>query len=96
MIPHRWCSTAPPSGLPAISPSRGEIGCCCAFANLRCPREAPPDHKPVSAVTKRRRAAKWGYWRRIAAPSPRSKVDAEITSRKVRPVVQPGRACARG
>ncbi|TIP97015.1 MAG: propionyl-coenzyme A carboxylase alpha polypeptide [Mesorhizobium sp.] len=28
-------SFAPPSGLPAISPSRGEIGCGTAFANLQ-------------------------------------------------------------
>ncbi|TIV23632.1 MAG: propionyl-coenzyme A carboxylase alpha polypeptide, partial [Mesorhizobium sp.] len=26
---------ATPSGLPAISPSRGEISCCYAFANHR-------------------------------------------------------------
>ncbi|RUW57421.1 propionyl-coenzyme A carboxylase alpha polypeptide [Mesorhizobium sp. M7A.F.Ca.US.008.03.1.1] len=28
-------SVSPPSGLPAISPSRGEIGCGIAFANLQ-------------------------------------------------------------
>ncbi|RWC37398.1 MAG: propionyl-coenzyme A carboxylase alpha polypeptide [Mesorhizobium sp.] len=28
-------SVAPPSGLPAISPSRGEIGCGIAFADLQ-------------------------------------------------------------
>ena len=30
----RLCSTAPPSVLPDISPTRGEIGCHLAFANL--------------------------------------------------------------
>ncbi|QKD01174.1 propionyl-coenzyme A carboxylase alpha polypeptide [Mesorhizobium loti R88b] len=31
-------SVSPPSGLPAISPSRGEIGCGVACANLQCLR----------------------------------------------------------
>ncbi|RWC56874.1 MAG: propionyl-coenzyme A carboxylase alpha polypeptide [Mesorhizobium sp.] len=33
--PIRWQSVAPPSGLPAISPSRGEIMRLAAFANFQ-------------------------------------------------------------
>ncbi|RWB51383.1 MAG: hypothetical protein EOQ47_30085 [Mesorhizobium sp.] len=42
--------TAPPSGLPAISPARGEIGCSATFANCRPPREDAAPKLPISPL----------------------------------------------
>ncbi|RWD97913.1 MAG: propionyl-coenzyme A carboxylase alpha polypeptide, partial [Mesorhizobium sp.] len=43
-------SFAPPSGLPAISPSRGEIRYSPAFANLQRCRKAPATKLPISPL----------------------------------------------
>ncbi|TPN43884.1 propionyl-coenzyme A carboxylase alpha polypeptide [Mesorhizobium sp. B1-1-9] len=41
---------APPSALPGISPSRGEIGCGIAFVNLQCLRASGTSELLISPL----------------------------------------------
>ncbi|TKB12769.1 MAG: propionyl-coenzyme A carboxylase alpha polypeptide [Mesorhizobium sp.] len=42
--------TVPPSALPGISPARGEIGCCAAFANCRRRNKSATPKLPISPL----------------------------------------------